>query len=90
MTTGEQVRSPGFCAYLQTAASFGGSGIGLVPAIEAPCPRPAALERRRVSLRWLAGILLTGLSGAGLIGVAIYAALGRQTYFAEAPALAVA
>lgn len=84
------MRSPGFCAYLQTAASFGGSGIGLVPAIEAPCPRPAALERRRVSLRWLAGILLTGLSGAGLIGVAIYAALGRQTYFAEAPALAVA
>lgn len=90
MTTGEQVRSPGFSAYLQTAPSFGGSGFGLAPAIEAPCPRPAAIERRRVSLRWLAGTLLTGVSGAGLIGVAIYAALGRQTYFAEAPALAVA
>jgi murein DD-endopeptidase MepM/ murein hydrolase activator NlpD len=61
---------------------------GLDPAIEADGPRAAAFERRRVSLRWLAGSFLTGLSGASLIGAAIYAVLGHQAYFAESPSLA--
>ena len=43
----------------------------------------------KVSLRWFAGTLLTGVSGGVLIGAAIYAALGHQTYFAEAPSPAL-
>lgn len=42
-------------------------------------------DRRRVSTRWLSGIVLTMMSGSALIGAAIYAALDRQASFAEAP-----
>jgi len=45
-------------------------------------------ERRRVSLRWLAGVALSGLAGAALIGAALYLDLDRQSNFAEAPELA--
>jgi len=62
--------------------------LGLEPAIEADGKRHTAFDRRRVSMRWLAGTILTGLSGAGLIGAAAYAALDHQSYFAEAPSLA--
>ena len=48
------------------------------------------MERRRVSVRWLCGTVLTGFAGAGLIAAAIYAALGGQADFAEAPQLALA
>jgi murein DD-endopeptidase MepM/ murein hydrolase activator NlpD len=62
---------------------------GLEPAIAAGGAHGASFDRRRVSLRWLGGTFLTGLSGAGLIAAAIYAALGDHTYFAEAPAPAL-
>lgn len=42
-------------------------------------------DRRRVSARWLSGVVLTMMSGSALIGAAIYAALDRQASFAEAP-----
>lgn len=61
--------------------------LGLDPAIEADAERHTAFDRRRISLRWFSGTILTGLSGAALIGAAIYAALGHQSYFAEPPAL---
>ncbi len=55
------------------------------PAIEADGRRHSDDDRRRVSLRWLSGTILTGLSGAALIGAAAYTALDQQTRFAEAP-----
>lgn len=64
------------------------SDLGLEPAIEAGGGRRRPLDRRRVSLRWLCGTILTGLAGAALIGAAIYAALDRQSNFAEAPSAA--
>src|SRR5262249_16978285 len=82
----EQIQTYG--AHLQRAQLRGMNDFGLDPAIEADGPRAAAFDRRRVSLRWLSGSLLTGISGAGLIGAAIYAVLGHQTYFAELPSLA--
>ncbi|MDJ1159584.1 M23 family metallopeptidase [Chelatococcus sp. SYSU_G07232] len=42
-------------------------------------------DRRAVSLRWLAGSVLTGVSGAALIGAAIYVSLQGETTFAELP-----
>src|SRR5205823_13374439 len=47
-------------------------------------------DRRRVSIRWLAGTILTGLFGATLMGGAVYAALHRHYSFARAPLAASA
>jgi len=68
---------------------FGVIEFGIDPAIEASGARPVSFDRRKVSLRWFTGTLLTGVSGGALIAAAIYAALGHQTYFAEAPAPAL-
>ncbi len=62
--------------------------LGLVPPIEADGAEHSALERRRVSLRWLMGTVLTGFAGFALIGAAIYAAFDRESRFAEAPVAA--
>lgn len=70
-----------------SARAMGVIDLGLDPAIEADGERHTAFDRRRISFRWLSGTILTGLSGATLIGAAIYAALGYQTYFAEPPTL---
>jgi murein DD-endopeptidase MepM/ murein hydrolase activator NlpD len=59
--------------------------LGLEPAIEVGGHQQSALERRRVSIRWFGGTILTAFAGAALISAAIYAALDRQSNFAEAP-----
>ncbi|WP_036280232.1 M23 family metallopeptidase [Methylocystis sp. ATCC 49242] len=59
--------------------------IGDEPAIEIDGRRHTADDRRRVSVRWLSGTVLTGFSGALLISAAAYTALDQQTRFAEAP-----
>ena len=43
------------------------------------------VDRRRVSVRWFIGTVLTGLSGAALMGGAVYAALDREANFAAIP-----
>jgi murein DD-endopeptidase MepM/ murein hydrolase activator NlpD len=45
----------------------------------------AVVDRRRVSVRWFIGTVLTGLSGAALMGGAVYAALDREANFAAIP-----
>jgi murein DD-endopeptidase MepM/ murein hydrolase activator NlpD len=60
-------------------------GLGLDPPLESDGAAHSDLERHRVSLRWLAGTILTGLAGAGLIGGAVYAALDPSTFKAEQP-----
>ena len=62
--------------------------LGHEPAIEADGARHSSFDRKRVSLRWFAGTILTGLSGGALIGAAIYASLGNQSFVAEPPSLA--
>ncbi len=42
-------------------------------------------DRRRVSVRWLSGTILTGLCGAALMGGAVFAALDGETHFASNP-----
>ncbi|HTV33390.1 MAG TPA: M23 family metallopeptidase [Methylocella sp.] len=63
---------------------------GVEPALQADGGRHAPLDRRTISLRWLIGTLLAGVSGGTLIGAATYAALGHQTHFAEPAAAALA
>ncbi len=62
-----------------------GVELGHEPPIEIDGPRSEVRERRRVPLRWMFGVALTGLSGLALIGSALYLGLDRQSNFAEAP-----
>ncbi len=59
--------------------------LGEEPPIEADGRRHTDDERRRVSIRWLVGTVLTGFSGGLLIASAAYTALDQQTHFAESP-----
>jgi murein DD-endopeptidase MepM/ murein hydrolase activator NlpD len=45
----------------------------------------AVVDRRRISVRWFIGTVLTALSGAALMGGAIFAALDREANFAAIP-----
>ena len=67
-----------------------GLELGVEPPIRLGDERVDRGERRRASLRWLAGAALTGLSGVALIGAALYFDLDSQYDFAEAPELATA
>ncbi len=67
------------------SAVMDGLDLGDAPAIEVDGRRHTADDRRRVSVRWLSGTVLTGLTGAALISAAAYTALDQQTRFAEAP-----
>jgi murein DD-endopeptidase MepM/ murein hydrolase activator NlpD len=64
--------------------------LGVEPPIRLGDERVDRGERRRASLRWLAGAALTGLSGVALIGAALYLDLDSQYDFAEAPEFATA
>ncbi len=72
------------------AAALAPPDLGVEPAIEADGRRHSADERRRVPWRWLTATVLTGVSGAALIGSAIYASLGARTFVAETPQFVVA
>ena len=63
--------------------------VGVEPAIEADGRRHAAVERRLLSARWLAGTVLTGVAGGTLIGLAIYGALDRHSVRVQAASYAV-
>ncbi len=52
--------------------------------------RLEAFDRRHISIRWLIGVALTGLSGMTLIGSALYLGFDQQSNFAQAPEMAVA
>jgi murein DD-endopeptidase MepM/ murein hydrolase activator NlpD len=43
------------------------------------------IDRRRLSLQWFSGTILTGLCGAALMGGAVFASLDGETTFASAP-----
>ena len=62
--------------------------LGHEPAIELAGARSEARERRRIPLRWLVGVALTGLTSAALIGSTLYLDLDRKSTFAEEPEFA--
>ena len=59
--------------------------LGDEPPIEADGGRRSEDDHRRISFHWLAGTVLTGLSGAALIGAAAFSSLDRHNYQAETP-----
>ena len=59
--------------------------LGNEPPLFADGRSSAMVDRRRVSVRWFIGTVLTGLSGAALMGGAVYAALDGEANFAAVP-----
>ena len=68
-------------------ASFAipGAPIGNEPPLQVSVESGPDLSRREVSIRWLGASVLVGLTGAALLGSAIYVSLEGQATFAEVP-----
>lgn len=83
--TAQTAATPSLALERRQARLSGHLDLGVEPAIEADGGRRTPDDRRLVSFRWLAGIVLAGFAGAALISAAVYSALDRQYNFAEAP-----
>jgi murein DD-endopeptidase MepM/ murein hydrolase activator NlpD len=59
--------------------------LGIEPPMNSAGGAPAGMDRRGISLRWLAACLLVGSCGAALLGGAILVAVRGDTGFAERP-----
>jgi murein DD-endopeptidase MepM/ murein hydrolase activator NlpD len=77
---------------LNHRASRGGFGretgiidLGHEPPLSVDGSEAAVIDRRRVSVQWFSGTILTGLCGAALIGGAVFASLDGEMTFAKVP-----
>lgn len=64
--------------------------LGVEPPLSVAGAAAEPLDRRAVSLRWLAGTVLTGMAGAALLGGAIYSTLQGKAEIVQALRLATA
>ena len=59
--------------------------LGHEPPLSVDGSEAAVIDRRRVSVQWFSGTILTGLCGAALMGGAVFASLDGETNFATMP-----
>jgi murein DD-endopeptidase MepM/ murein hydrolase activator NlpD len=59
--------------------------LGYEPPLSVDGTEAAVIDRRRVSVQWFSGTILTGLCGAALIGGAVFASLDGEMTFAKVP-----
>src|SRR6201994_1121664 len=59
--------------------------LGHEPPLSVDGSEAAVIDRRRVSVQWFSGTILTGLCGAALIGGAVFASMDGETTFARMP-----
>jgi murein DD-endopeptidase MepM/ murein hydrolase activator NlpD len=59
--------------------------LGHEPPLSVDGSEAAVIDRRRVSVQWFSGTILTGLCGAALIGGAVFASLDGEMTFARVP-----
>jgi murein DD-endopeptidase MepM/ murein hydrolase activator NlpD len=59
--------------------------LGHEPPLSVDGSEAAVIDRRRVSVQWFSGTILTGLCGAALIGGAVFASLDGEMTFAKVP-----
>ena len=59
--------------------------LGNEPPLSVDGESSGLVDRRRVSVQWLSGVILTGLCGAALMSGAVFAALDGETNFATVP-----
>jgi murein DD-endopeptidase MepM/ murein hydrolase activator NlpD len=70
--------------------AFQGRGTGVIdlghePPLSVDGTEAAVIDRRRISVQWFSGTILTGLCGAALIGGAVFASLDGEMTFAKVP-----
>jgi murein DD-endopeptidase MepM/ murein hydrolase activator NlpD len=66
-------------------AAAGSIDLGHEPPLSVNGTDATFIDRRRVSVQWFSGTILTGLCGAALIGGAVFTALDGETTFASVP-----
>lgn len=71
------------------ASWAGGIDLGHEPPLNASGSDKVDIDRRDVNMRWLGASVLTGITGAALIGASIYIALEGATISAEPPQRAI-
>jgi murein DD-endopeptidase MepM/ murein hydrolase activator NlpD len=59
--------------------------LGNEPPLSVDGQENGLVDRRRVSVQWFSGTILTGLCGAALMGGAVFASLDGETNFATVP-----
>src|SRR6476619_5875856 len=59
--------------------------LGNEPPLSVDGETSGLVDRRRVSVQWFSGTILTGLCGAALMGGAVFASLDGQSNFATVP-----
>src|ERR1700757_1355024 len=59
--------------------------LGNEPPLSVDGETSGVVDRRRVSVQWFSGTVLTGLCGAALMGGAVYASLDGEANFAAVP-----
>jgi len=59
--------------------------LGNEPPLSVDGETAGGIDRRRISVQWFSGTILTGLCGAALMGGAVFAALDGVTNFASMP-----
>ena len=59
--------------------------LGHEPPLSVDGSEAAVIDRRRVSVQWFSGTILTGLCGAALIGGAVFTSLDGEMTFAKLP-----
>jgi murein DD-endopeptidase MepM/ murein hydrolase activator NlpD len=59
--------------------------LGHEPPLSVDGTEATVIDRRRISVQWFSGTILTGLCGAALIGGAVFASLDGETTFAMVP-----
>src|SRR6266513_2467593 len=59
--------------------------LGNEPPLSVDGETSGLVDRRRVSVQWFSGTVLTGLCGAALMGGAVYATLDGEANFAALP-----
>ena len=84
----EDFRGRGLNHGTSRGGHYGRAGIidlGHEPPLSVDGSEAAVIDRRRVSVQWFSGTILTGLCGAALIGGAVFASLDGEMTFAKVP-----
>jgi len=66
-------------------AAFETIDLGNEPPLSVDGGTGGMIDRRRVSVQWFSGTILTGVCGAALMGGAVFASLDGETNFASVP-----
>src|SRR4029078_13067688 len=59
--------------------------LGNEPPLSVDGSTGGVIDRRRVSVQWFSGTILTGVCGAAFMGGAVFASLDGETNFATVP-----